>query len=67
MVELGRYHNSFEAGLARSVLAEHGIDSILFDFNTAMEGASFLIPIRLMVDEDDIDEARRVLEAGAES
>jgi hypothetical protein len=65
MVELAKYYNSFEAGLARSVLAEHGIDALLFDFNSSMEGASFLVPIRLMVLEEDLDEARRVLATAA--
>lgn len=66
LVELARFHNSFEAGIAKSRLDFEGIPSILFDFNTSMEGASFLVPIRLMVDDEDQAEARAVLEADAD-
>ena len=61
LAELDTFYNSFEAGLVRSLLAAHGIESVLFDFNSSMEGASFLIPIRLMVDEDELEEAQAVL------
>ena len=61
LVELERFYNSFEAGVVRSLLEGHGIESVLFDFNTATEWTSFLVPIRLMVDEDDLAQARRAL------
>ena len=65
LVELARFYNSFEAGLARSLLAgTHR--SALFDFNMSLEGQGFAFPIRLMVDEDDVDEARRILASEAE-
>ena len=60
LVELERLANSFEAGLVRALLASGGIDSFLFDFNVGAE-APGLFAIRLMVDEDDLDEARRIL------
>ena len=65
LVEVQRLTNSFEAGMARARLAAEGIDSLLFDFNVGTEGPGILA-IRLMVDEDDRDEARRVLAAGPE-
>jgi len=55
------FYNSFEAGLAAARLEAEGIPSILFDLNSSMEGASLLIPIRLMVDDEDEAEARRIL------
>ncbi len=61
LVEAAIFYNSFEAGIARSRLEAEGIPAILFDFNSSMEGASFLIPIRLMVDDEDLEEARRLL------
>ncbi|HYG30560.1 MAG TPA: DUF2007 domain-containing protein [Allosphingosinicella sp.] len=61
LVAVATYYNSFEAGIARSRLEADGIPSILFDFNSSMEGASFLVPIRLMVDEEDVEEAARIL------
>ena len=62
LVELQRLTNSFEAGMARARLAADGIDSHLFDFNVGTEGPGFLA-IRLMVDEEDLDEARAILAA----
>lgn len=67
LVELKKFYNSFEAGLARGRLDADGIESLLFDFNSSMEGASFLIPIRLMVDDEDLDAARRILESVPEA
>lgn len=56
------FYNSFEAGLAQSRLESEGIDSVLFDMNVAMgDGISLLVPIRLMVDEDDVEEAKAAL------
>ncbi len=66
LVELAKYYNSFESGLARSVLAEHGVQSFVFDNEMSWEGLGGIIPVRLMVDEDDLDEARRILAAEAE-
>lgn len=61
LVELGRYYNSLEAGIVRGRLEASGIEAIMFDFNMTLEGVGFLIPVRLMVDEDDLPQARRVL------
>ena len=55
------FYNSFEAGLAAARLEAEGIPSVLFDLNSSMEGASLLIPIRLMVDDEDEAVARRIL------
>ncbi len=62
LVELAKFYNSFEAGMVRARLDAEGIDSHLFDFNTSMEGGTgFLIPIRVMVLDEDLGEARRIL------
>ena len=65
LVELAKFYNSFEAGLARSVLAENGLESFAFDTEMSWEGLGGIIPIRLMVDEDDLEEARLILAAQA--
>ena len=57
------FYNSFEAGVAKSRLDAEGIPSVLFDTEMSWEGMGGVIPIRLMVDEDDVDEARRLLAA----
>lgn len=67
LVELARFYNSFEAGIVQSRLEADGIMSVLFDMNVAMgDGLSLLIPIRLMVyDEDEADARRIMVEAGS--
>jgi hypothetical protein len=62
LVQLARFYNSFEAGLARSRLEQDGIESVLFDTEMSWEGLGGMIPIRLMVLDEDVDEARRILE-----
>ena len=61
LVELARFHNSFEAGVARSRLTDEGIHSVLFDTEMTWEAFGGVIPIRLMVLDEDVDEARAVL------
>jgi hypothetical protein len=67
LVAVAIYYDSFEAGIAKSRLEADDIPSILFDFNSSMEGASFLVPIRLMVDDEDEAEARRILSSGLDT
>jgi hypothetical protein len=61
LVELAKFYNSFEAGAAQSRVEADGIETFLFDMNMSWEGMSGVIPIRLMVDEDDLPRARRTL------
>jgi len=65
LVELARYFNSFEAGVAKSRLDDEGIMSFVFDTNMSWEGMGGVIQIRLMVDEDDLIQARRLLSAAS--
>lgn len=49
---------------ARSVLADHGIDTLLLDDNVSgVEGSIGAIPRRLMVQDDHLEEARAALAA----
>jgi hypothetical protein len=61
LVELARFYNSFEAGLAKSRLAAEGVESVLFDTEMAWEGLGGMIPIRLMVLDEDRSEAAEIL------
>lgn len=61
LVELGRYWNSFEAGLVQSKLEDAGIESVLFDFDAANVWGSLTIPIRVMVLDDDEAAARSAI------
>jgi hypothetical protein len=60
LAQAALFYNIFEAGVAKSRLDSEGIESVLFDTEMNWGGLDG-VPIRLMVDEDDVDEARRVL------
>ncbi len=65
LVEAAKFYNSFEAGLAQSRLEEAGIDSVLFDLEMATYGIGLSIPVRLMVLDDDLQVALKVLASPA--
>lgn len=61
LVELGRYSYP-EAHIIVGRLESEGIPAIAFDAGTHMAEGSFrLIPVRVMVDEDDLVLAQRLL------
>jgi Putative prokaryotic signal transducing protein len=62
LVEAAKYYNSFEAGLAQSRLEDAGVDSVLFDLEMATYGIGLSIPVRLMVLDDDLHLAIKVLQ-----
>ena len=61
LVELARFDNRIEAELARRNLEADGIDAVLFDAEMNSYGWGPMMPIRLMVIEEDLAEARRLL------
>ena len=67
LVELARFYNSFEASVVRSALDAGGIDAVLFDTEMNWGGLDGVVPVRLMVDEDDLGAARRVMNEAARS
>lgn len=62
LVELARYPSSMAAEIARTFLESHGIGAVTFDggMNIA-DSAAFAIPVRLMVLDEDRDEAAKLL------
>ncbi|WP_431469146.1 DUF2007 domain-containing protein [Sphingosinithalassobacter sp. LHW66-3] len=65
LAELGRY-NRFEAHIIVGRLESEGIPAIAFDAESSIaEGSAFLIPVRVMVDADDLAEARRIVDTAA--
>ncbi len=61
LAELGRFPR-IEAQIVAGRLNSDGIPAIAFDTETSMgEGSWLLIPVRVMVDEDDLDAARTIL------
>jgi hypothetical protein len=63
LVELGRYARN-EAMMVIGRLDSEGIDAVSFDGNASIaDGSYFLIPVRVMVDEDDLPAARKIIDA----
>lgn len=65
LVELARFLSPFEADVAKSVLDAEGIPAILFDTHSSSTPGMAWAEVRLMVHEDDLAEARRLLAEGA--
>lgn len=64
LVELARYGTRVEADLARLALDAEGIDAVIFDAETnCFFGGGGLISVRLMVLEEELDEATAILKA----
>ena len=64
VVEATSFSNRVEADLARLYLESEGVHAVLFDAetNTVFGGIyATLLPVRLMVLEEDLAEARRLL------
>jgi hypothetical protein len=66
LVELRRCFNSFEAGMAKARLEAEGIRSFIFGIETNPIFAGGVFNIQLMVDEEDLAEAQRILGAEGE-
>jgi len=62
LVEAARFYNIFEASLARARLEAEDVPSILFDTEMNWGGADLgVVPVRLMVDDEDLAHAQRIL------
>lgn len=62
LVELARYTSGTEDAIVRSMLEAYAIDAVIFDggMNVA-DSSGWLVPVRVMVLDDDLDEARALL------
>jgi hypothetical protein len=62
LVELASYPNAMEAAMVKGLLEAEGIDAVLFDHGMNIADSSgWLVPVRVMVLDDDLDAARRLL------
>ena len=62
LIEAARFFTGFEASIAKGMLEAADIPAILFDTESNWGGADLgVVPVRLMVHEDDLAEARRLL------
>lgn len=64
LVELARFQTRVEADLARLRLESHGIDAVLFDAEASSVGWGSIMPVRLMVLDEDRAEAEALLAEG---
>ena len=63
LVEAARFYTRMEAEIARGALEAADIPAILFDAEMNWGGADLgVVPVRLMVHEDDLIRARRLLD-----
>ncbi len=61
LVELARYSTRVEADLARLALEAEGIEAVLFGAEMSGLGFGSMLPVRLMVLEEDAGTARALL------
>ena len=63
LVELGRFDRNL-ANILVGRLDSEGIDAVAFDGQSSIvDGSWLLIPVRVMVDEDDLARARTIVNA----
>lgn len=63
LVELGRYDRNL-ANIIVGRLESDGIAAQAFDGGSSIaDGSWLLIPVRVMVDDDDLDRARQIVDA----
>jgi len=61
LVEAGRFSSRIEADLARLYLGSEGIEAILFDTEINYFYGGLFLPVRLMVLDEDLARAQRLL------
>jgi hypothetical protein len=61
LVEAARFNWAYQAELARTLLESYGLQAIVFDSQSSAYSDGALVGVRLMVLDEDLDEARRVL------
>jgi hypothetical protein len=63
LVEIGRFDRQ-EAYIVQGRLEDEGIPSFVFDAGTSIaDGSYLLIPVRVMVDDEDVAAARAILDS----
>lgn len=63
LVEAARFYTRIEAEIAKGALEAADIPAVLFDAEMNWGGADLgVVPVRLMVDEDDLIQSRRLLD-----
>lgn len=66
LVELRRFSKLVEGEIARTFLESHGIHALVFDSGlNIVEGGGLATAVRLMVLDEDYQDAERLLTGGA--
>lgn len=61
LVEAARFNSRIDADLARLYLESEGVEAVLFDTEVNYFYGGLFLPVRLMVLDDDLNEAQRLL------
>jgi hypothetical protein len=61
LVEAARFNSRIEADLARLFLESEGVEAMLFDTEINYFYGGLVLPVRLMVLDEDAELARRLL------
>jgi hypothetical protein len=61
LVEAARFSTRVEADLARLFLRSEGVEAVLFDTEINYFYGGLFLPVRLMVLDEDVELARRLL------
>lgn len=65
LVEAASYNSRIEADLARLFLESEGVEALLFDAEINSSYGGLFMPVRLMVLDEDLELAPRLLERSA--
>jgi hypothetical protein len=61
LVEAARFNWPYQAELFRLFLGSHGVEAIVFDTQSSGYSVGALVGARVMVLDEDLDEARKLL------
>ena len=61
LVEAARFTWAYQAELARAFLESHGVHAVVFDAQSSLYSDGALVGVRVMVLDEDAEEARRAL------
>lgn len=61
LAEAARFSRPIEAELCRMFLESHGVQALVFDAQSYTYAEGALVGVRVMVLDEDLDDAKRVL------
>jgi hypothetical protein len=61
LVEATRFNKPFQTDLCRMFLESHGVAAVVFDVQSYGYSEGALVGVRVMVLDEDLDQAHRVL------